>query len=101
MFSTTTVCPSERRMRSASMRASVSVGPPADYDTTIDSGLVGKHCAMVGPAATMLPATTKKAKTDFTVVSISATFLQMHTGFRQSNGAVVRSGRAPAVIQEA
>ena len=40
-FSTTMVCPSVRDMRSASMRAMVSVGPPAAKGTMRVMGFVG------------------------------------------------------------
>jgi hypothetical protein len=35
------ICPSDVRIRSAMMRAIVSVGPPAEYGTTIVIGRVG------------------------------------------------------------
>src|ERR1700674_420006 len=63
MFSTTTVCPSERRRRSAVMRASVSVGPPAENATTSDNGLVGQACAPAPGAPSAAPgAGSDKAK---------------------------------------
>src|SRR3954469_4443299 len=44
-FSTTTVWPRFFVIRSAMMRAIVSVGPPAENGTTIETGRVGKFCA--------------------------------------------------------
>src|SRR5438105_6708941 len=44
-FSTTTVCPMLFAIRSAMIRAIVSVGPPAENGTTIVTGRVGKFCA--------------------------------------------------------
>src|SRR5205085_3845082 len=44
-FSTTTVCPRLFVIRSAMIRAIVSVGPPAENGTTIVTGRVGKFCA--------------------------------------------------------
>src|SRR5678815_4416598 len=44
-FSTTTVCPRLFVIRSAMMRAIVSVGPPAENGTTIATGRAGKFCA--------------------------------------------------------
>src|SRR2546423_8903068 len=44
-FSTTTVCPRLFVIRSAMMRAIVSVGPPAENGTTIVTGRAGKFCA--------------------------------------------------------
>jgi hypothetical protein len=41
VFSTRMTCPSDCRMRSAMMRAMVSVGPPAAYGTTIVIGRAG------------------------------------------------------------
>src|SRR5216684_2665369 len=48
-FSTTTVWPRPLVMRSAMMRAMVSVGPPAENGTTMLSGRVGKFCAPAAP----------------------------------------------------
>src|SRR5262245_53399016 len=45
MFSTRTVCPRLFVIRSAMIRAIVSVGPPAENGTTIVTGFVGKLCA--------------------------------------------------------
>src|SRR4051812_23932062 len=44
-FSTTTVCPRLFVIRSATIRAIVSVGPPAENGTTTVTGRVGKFCA--------------------------------------------------------
>src|SRR5215470_16719741 len=41
----TTVCPSDTLIRSARIRANVSVGPPAANGTTIVMGFVGYACA--------------------------------------------------------
>src|SRR6266850_6931668 len=48
-FSTTTVCPRLFVIRSAMMRAIVSVGPPAENGTTIATGRAGKLCADAAP----------------------------------------------------
>src|SRR3954468_8056912 len=50
-FSTTTVWPSGARMRSAMMRAVVSVEPPGGNGDTSVIGFVGKPCAPASPAA--------------------------------------------------
>ena len=48
IFSMTTDWPSDVRMRSPRMRASVSVGPPAGNGTIIVIGRDGKVCAWTG-----------------------------------------------------
>jgi hypothetical protein len=51
VLSTITVWPSVRLIRSARMRASVSVGPPAVNGTTSVICFDGKVCALAPPAA--------------------------------------------------
>src|SRR5262245_3832899 len=45
LFSIATCWPQIRDSRSAVMRATVSVGPPGAYGTTIGTGWVGQSCA--------------------------------------------------------
>src|SRR6478736_10321646 len=57
VFSTSTVWPSVLPMRSASSRAMVSVGPPAENGTTRVTGRLGKPCA-----AAMFDASARSAR---------------------------------------
>src|SRR5438067_6233807 len=74
MFSTTTGWPSDTRIRSATMRAATSVGPPAAKDTAIVIGRAGKDCDHAIPgvvAASAKPATRQKQRRCATCMVLS------------------------------
>src|SRR3954452_25482697 len=65
-FSTTTVWPRLRVMRSAMMRPMVSVGRPAEKGTTIVTGFAGNFCA----DAALAVRTSGSAKSAMAVIAV-------------------------------
>src|SRR5215470_13210254 len=63
LFSTTNCCPSRSPIFAPMTRATVSVGPPAEKETTMRTGLDGYLSSAFAPAPPSAYATTMPAKT--------------------------------------